>query len=230
MYLGLDGYKKGWVCVTIDERGGSHVDFLRDIQELNQRSYEMAMIDIPIGLPEADKRQCDLCAREILKVDRNRVFTGARRPLLDHCCDYDEANSLGRKLEVGGKAGDGVSKQLFCILKKIKEVDAFLSPDRQNYLRECHPELVFRRLKGDPVPNKHTPGGLEVRRNLLKPYFTGLDELIEKRIGKGAKEDDVLDACACAIAARDCATGKNNVVPRKPVPCDGKKLKMQIWY
>jgi predicted RNase H-like nuclease len=46
------------------------------------------------------------------------------------------------------------------------------------------------------------------------------------RLGEGAKRDDVLDACAAAIAARDLAGS----VPEGTPPRDSKELSMQIWY
>ena len=44
----------------------------------------------------------------------------------------------------------------------------------------------------------------------------------------GAKADDILDACATAIAARDFTQG--NVLPRENAAKDATGLKMQIWY
>ena len=230
MYVGVDGFRHGWVSVSIDGQGNGSIEFLCEISQLDHRQYHMAMIDIPIGLPQSGNRDCDMAAREYLGPNRNRVFTGARRPLLAHCHSYNKANRIGRKLLVDGNPGAGVSKQLFCILKKIKEVDGFLNPQAQEKLRECHPELVFRRLyNGHPVDNKHTPQGRSQRRELLS-FIRNLDDLLPARLGTGAKEDDVLDACACAVAAMDCANGKHNVVPNEKSPTDLRNLVMQIWY
>ncbi len=230
MYVGVDGFRHGWVSVSIDGQGNGSIEFLCEISQLNHRQYHMAMIDIPIGLPQSGNRDCDMAARKYLGRNRNRVFTGARRPLLKHCHSYDEANRLGRKLLVDGNPGAGISKQLFCILKKIKEVDVFLNPQRQEKLRECHPELVFHRQNNDhPVDNKHVPQGRSQRRKLLGS-IRNLDDLLAARLGTGAKEDDVLDACACAVAAMDCANDKGNVVPDGRPPMDRQNLVMQIWY
>ena len=49
--------------------------------------------------------------------------------------------------------------------------------------------------------------------------------LADERIGTGAKRDDVLDACAAAIAARDIA----GCVPEGMPPRDAYGLPMQIW-
>jgi len=50
--------------------------------------------------------------------------------------------------------------------------------------------------------------------------------LAKARIGSGAKRDDVLDACAVAIAARDMAGS----VPEGTPPIDAYQLPMQIWF
>jgi predicted RNase H-like nuclease len=229
MYLGVDGFRYGWVAITLDDKGEGSIEFLCDIQQLEEREYKMGMVDIPIGLPPYGKRRCDLAAKELLGPDRNRVFTGARRPLLG-CRSHEEANRTGKSLCVSEQPGDGVSAQLFCILKKINEVDEFMNSKRQETLRETHPELVFFRLRGSRLDKKHSPKGKTQRRELLTPRIRNLPELVNERLGTGAKEDDVLDACACALAAKDCAADGQNVLPTGIACIDGKKLRMQIWY
>jgi predicted RNase H-like nuclease len=66
------------------------------------------------------------------------------------------------------------------------------------------------------------------RRDLLfADGFHDIDEWVSRaRIGTGAKADDVLDACAVALAARDCA----GCVPEGDPPCDAHGLPMQIWF
>ncbi len=231
MYLGLDGFRHGWVAASIDGRGKGNIEFLCDISQIDHRQFQMAMVDIPIGVPRFGNRSCDMAARELLGTNRTRVFTGARRPLLEYCHCREQANRIGKTLLVDGHPGAGVSCQLFCILKKIKEVDDFLGPDRQKVVRECHPELVFLRLNMNrPVPNKRAHDGRQCRRELLAHHIFDLNRLIDERLGTGAKEDDVLDAFACAVAAMDCADGKEYVVPAGPCCFDSRKLKMQIWY
>ncbi|WP_456814613.1 DUF429 domain-containing protein [Bradyrhizobium sp. USDA 4529] len=66
-----------------------------------------------------------------------------------------------------------------------------------------------------------------LRRRLLKRSgFREIDRwLTEVRTGTGAKRDDVLDACAVALAAREpCGS-----VPEAP-PRDAYDLPMQIWF
>jgi predicted RNase H-like nuclease len=230
MYTGIDGFRHGWVVASIDGRGGANLEFICEISRVDLRSYQMAMIDIPIGLPSSGNRTCDLRAKELLGPNGSRVFVGARRPLLG-CKSPEEANQVGRGLLVDGEPGAGVSIQLYSLLKKIKEVDDFLNPGRQEQLRESHPELVFLRLNENrPLASKHQPDGRQCRRQLLAPYVFDLNRLIDQRLGIGAKEDDVLDAFACAIAAMDCAERRRFVVPDESGAVDERMLNMQIWY
>ncbi|MGC2781382.1 MAG: DUF429 domain-containing protein, partial [Bradyrhizobium sp.] len=120
------------------------------------------------------------------------------------------------------------SRQLWHLGRKIMEVDAFVRAHRALDLREAHPELVFLRLHGAPLPSKKTEQGATLRRQLLVAAgFAEIDDWVNRaRIGTGAKRDDVLDACAVALAARDCA-GR---LPSGNPPRDACGLSMQIWY
>jgi predicted RNase H-like nuclease len=222
--VGLDGFSKGWVAVRMDG-ATRELSFLKSITELASIRFDRAGIDTPIGLPDQGLRACDLAARALLRPHASRVFTGARRGLWDHPSPA-EAN---RNLKARGEAG--ISVQLWNLGPKIVEVDAFMTPRLQLNLREAHPELVFLRLNfGRALPAKKTEEGFLLRARLLRREgFAEIKRWIEvERIGTGAKQDDILDACAVAIAARDF--GQGNVLPRGPAPKDGRGLKMQIWY
>ena len=63
IYVGLDGYRKGWVAVRVD--GETHeLCFYSTIAELLATKFDVAAIDMPIGLPERGERACDLAARK----------------------------------------------------------------------------------------------------------------------------------------------------------------------
>ena len=104
-----------------------------------------------------------------------------------------------------------------------------MTPALQQRIREAHPELVFLRLNfGRPLPSKKTEEGISLRVRLLRRE--GFVELKDWLAGRplGVKADDILDACATAIAARDFTQG--NVLPRGKAAKDARGLKMQIWY
>jgi predicted RNase H-like nuclease len=220
--LGLDGFSRGWVAVLLD--GDLHeIRFCRDIAEALSIGFDRAAIDIPIGMTDDGERACDLLARERLRPYSSRVFTGARRWLWREFSDPDQANRDA--LQRGQKR---VSRQLWHLGPKIMEVDRFVQANRSHNIREAHPELVFLRLNDcKSLPSKKSEAGIRLRRLLLKREgIRSIDGwLANERFGTGAKCDDVLDACAVAIAARD-ATG---CFPDGIPPRDAYGLPMQIW-
>jgi predicted RNase H-like nuclease len=220
--LGLDGFSRGWVAVSLD--GDLHeIGFCRDIAGALSTPFDRAAIDIPIGMSDDGERACDLLARERLRPHSSRVFTGARRWLWTEFSDPDCAN---RNALLRGQKR--VSRQLWHLGPKIIEVDTFVRANGSCDIREAHPELVFLRLNdGRPLPSKKSEAGIELRRKLLRREgIRDIDKWMTcERIGTGAKRDDVLDASAVAIAARDIADG----VPEGTPPRDAYGLAMQIW-
>ncbi|MDR3466776.1 MAG: DUF429 domain-containing protein [Xanthobacteraceae bacterium] len=220
--IGLDGCRPGWVAVELGPHGPGF-SVVPGIAEVMRRPFDRLAIDMPIGLPDHGDRACDLAARTLLRPHASRVFTGARRGLWDHASQA-EANLA---LRARGEAG--VSAQLWNLGAKIREVDAVLTPALQARVIETHPELTFLRLNGNrPLPRKADAEGLALRAALLRRAgFAELDDwLTRRRRGTGAKADDVLDACAAALAARDAI----DVLPAGEAPRDGRGLRMQIWY
>ncbi len=220
--LGLDGYSKGWVAVLLDG-DVCEIKFCRDIADALATGFDRAAIDIPIGMADDGERVCDLLARERLRPHSSRVFAGARRWLWLEFSDPDRAN---RDALLRGQKR--VSRQLWHLGPKIMEVDTFLRANRSRDIREAHPELVFLRLNnGRPLPSKKSEAGIDIRRALLRQEgIRDIDKwLAGERIGTGAKIDDVLDACAVAIAARDAS----DCVPEGIPPRDAYGLPMQIW-
>jgi predicted RNase H-like nuclease len=223
-YVGLDGYRKGWVAVRVDGET-RELCFYSTVADLLATKFDFAAIDMPIGLPARGLRRCDLAARELLKPHSSRVFTGVRRGLWD----FSSHAAANRALWARGEAG--ISIELWHLGKKISELDRAMTPRLQKKIRETHPELVFWRLNDrKPLLSKHTEEGLRSRHRLLRAHgFRELDRWLRRdRIGSGAKRDDVIDACALALAARDFHLG--NVLPSGPAEKDARGLKMQIWY
>ncbi len=220
--IGLDGFRNGWVAVLLDD-DLHEIRFCDDVAGALSVSFDRAAIDIPIGMTDDGERACDLLARERLRPHSSRVFTGARRWLWLEFSDPDRANRDA--LQRGQKR---VSRQLWHLGPKIMEVDRFVRANRTHDIREAHPELVFLRLNDcKPLPSKKSEDGIRLRRLLLKREGIRMIDrwLADERLGTGAKCDDVLDACAVAIAARD-ATG---CVPAGKAPRDAHGLPMQIW-
>jgi predicted RNase H-like nuclease len=73
-FIGIDAFPAGWVAVYLEKKThrfhyAATTDHLLDV------SYQRAMIDIPIGLPQRGYRDCDLAAKAIIGPS---VFLGAR--------------------------------------------------------------------------------------------------------------------------------------------------------
>jgi predicted RNase H-like nuclease len=197
-YLGLDGFRFGWVAAWIDERGGHGFDYSPGLTRLLAMPHVRAMIDMPIGLKPSGYRACDLRARELVGP---AVFLGARRDLWTF---PDMAAANRHYWEQEGK-GRGVSAQT---------------------IGEAHPELIFWHLAGGVrLDSKASARGREQRIALLSQRgFTRLPKWLTQRHGTGIGRDDLIDACACAVAARDSTRciGGGEIDPRG--------LRMEINY
>lgn len=231
---GVDGCPGGWVAV-ID--AGNHLplravaavtfeDLLRELEEAS-----VLGVDIPIGLPDRGARSADLAAREILGPGRaSSVFPAPCRPLLA-ARDYPEACALAKAASPEGKA---ISQQAFNLLPRIRQVDDFMTPRRQERVREIHPELCFVALNGGQALRypKKIKEGREERKRLLEAAGLAADALSRPRVpgGKVAPLVDVLDAAAACWTARRLAEGRAERVPLGEPPLDSRGLRMEMWY
>ncbi|MGV7213597.1 DUF429 domain-containing protein [Bradyrhizobium sp. UFLA05-112] len=216
-YLGLDGFRLGWVAAWIDGRGDHGFDYAPGLTRLLAIPHQRAMIDMPIGLKETGYRVCDLRARELIGA---AVFLGARRDLWTF---PDMAAANRHYWQRGDK---GVSCQLWNIRDKIRELDDVMTPERQTTICEAHPELIFWTLAGEcRLERKTSATGRERRIQLLeKQGFAKLRKWLMQRHGTGIGRDDLIDACACAIAARDSTRRLDGEDP------DPRGLRMEINY
>jgi predicted RNase H-like nuclease len=208
---GIDGARGGWVVVTVtatpDGTSEADVRVVPDlhgvIRRIDSGVLAAAAIDIPIGLAARDPRLADIEARRRLGPRRSSVFPAPVRSVLT-ATTYEEACALSR-----AASGKAVSKQLFNILPKIREVDALVTPLLQQRLFEMSPELSLAVLTGAPMAHpKTTPAGRAERVHALAAVFGHAQ--IDRHVGappRGARADDVLDAFAGAWTARRHAAG-----------------------
>jgi predicted RNase H-like nuclease len=210
---GLDGCRAGWVLATVRPTPSGPgrprieirvIDGLEAVAEdLASGRLAAAGIDIPIGLPPRGPRACDVAARRMLGPRRSTVFPAPARRVLA-ATTYEEACARSRAVN-----GTAVSKQLFNILPKIREVDRLLArtPSLQAQLFEMCPELGFGVLTGRPMLHaKRTADGRAERLSALRRPFGDVADLVA-RPPAGAARDDVLDALVGAWTARRFATG-----------------------
>jgi predicted RNase H-like nuclease len=185
-------------------------------------------IDIPVGLSDLGPRSCDVEARRRLGRPRaSSVFPAPCRAALGAMA-YAEACALSRRT-----LGRAMSRQCFAIVPKIRQVDALMSPARQAFVREVHPELVFAVLAGRGrglAHPKRTVAGERLRMRLLRPALPDFDPVrVRARLGPSrVTRDDLIDAAACLVAAERIARGEALVLPAGPIPLDARGLRMEI--
>ncbi len=140
-------------------------------------------VDMPIGLPcLGQKRECDRLARLLLGPRRNSVFSAPGREYLN-ATSYAEVT--------------GMSLQTFYLIPKIRQLDEWITPERQARVWEAHPELIFRRLAGSPLSHsKKTRQGRNQRLELL-----GFPELPTHFPSSRVSRDDFIDAAALLLCA-----------------------------
>jgi predicted RNase H-like nuclease len=181
-------------------------------------------------------RACDTAARAFLRKPRSSsVFPAPCRATLSAAdADYEaacEANSLA--------CGKRITKQLFGILRKIRDVDGVMTPAHQDWVREAHPEVTFAVLAGSGRgldSHKRTPAGRDERLGLLAPFFPGFDPeevrshlLAAHRLrAADVAPDDIVDAVVCLVTAHRIAEQAARVFPSGVVPRDARDLRMEI--
>ena len=241
MYVGVDGCKGGWFAVALREKGKPEGKPFKTITELwsAYKNASLILIDIPIGLREGGpeererkERKCDKEARAKLGQPRgSSVFPAPCRQALDEE-DYGSACSINERM-----TGRKLSKQSFCIMSKIRDVDNFLRANNsaRQRIRETHPEICFWALNGgSPMTGKkRSREGKEERRCVLNRVRGGtaalMDDAKSERRGKGVSEDDVLDALAAATTAKLAYPDGFQTLPGRPEK-DSQHLPMQIVY
>ena len=199
---GVDGCRGGWVVAASD----GTLAVVESLAAILDEGFDAVAIDIPIGLPDAGPRRCDVEARRLLGPRRSTVFPAPARRFVD-------ARSF---TEV-----EGMSLQAFHLLPRIAEVDRLIGPELQERVVESHPELAFARLAGGVAlaEPKRTPPGVARRRDLL-----GLGHVPRVR---GAGSHDVLDALALVVTAGRIA---RSVSERLGGDRDGRGLRMEIAW
>lgn len=206
--IGVDGCRAGWFYVSLDDSDNWETGICPDFKYLSEKFYEecLIMIDIPIGLRHTGnlERLCDKEARRVLEDRRSSVFPVPCRNAV-YKNNYEEASCINHEL-----TGRKLSKQSWFISDKIKQVDELLisSIKYRKLVREIHPEICFWGLNGRKSMkfNKKTPEGSVERLEVIRKFYDGYDELINKALLKYNKhdvtKDDVLDALVAAVTAR----------------------------
>ena len=203
--IGIDGCHAGWVVAS--GKDVPEVWIATSIDEVTRYAApgDIALIDIPIGLPDArHNREVENQARKLLPGKSSSIFSVPCRKAV-YAKDYQSANEINKSI-----LGKGLSIQSWHICPKIREVDGWLQSDVKRYfsLIEAHPELCFHFLKGNDeiLESKKKKFGLEQRIRILTSYFFPLDQIyhrcLEKIPRKIAVPDDLLDALCLWTCAK----------------------------
>jgi predicted RNase H-like nuclease len=230
--IGVDGCRGGWLVaaadVSLSALSFSLVADLAPIVGLAGVNDALIAIDMPIGLSDERSRECDLAARRLLGRPRaSSVFPAPCRAALG-AATYRRACALSRRT-----LGVALSRETFNILPKIRQVDALMTPARQAYVREVHPEVAFALMAGTGRGLRHakrTAAGERERLRLLRRLAPRFDpEAVRRRLGRGrVGRDDVIDAVACLVAAARIHRGQALVLPPGTVAYDARGLRMEI--
>ncbi len=213
LVAGVDGYRKGWVAVSLDPSGDVQVSTHATFAEVLSLRAEVIAVDIPIDPTGRGARPTDAAARAFVGGGRaSSVFPAPPRAALE-ARTFAEASEIARTI-----TGKAISQQAFALGRKILEVHELAEVDER--VIEMHPEVSFCELADDHiVDSKHTPEGLDRRRALLADVGIRLPGAVP-----GVPEADLLDAAAGAWTAARYASGK-----AKPVPPEHAGRLGAIW-
>jgi predicted RNase H-like nuclease len=235
---GVDGCPAGWIVALVRPDGDeARLRIVPRFSEILSAAEAPAVIavDMPVGLPPCTGlggRAAENAVRPLLGARQSSVFSVPSRAAI-YAADYGEACRIAAATSDPPRK---VSKQLFNIAPKIREVDEALraEPAAHSRVYEVHPELAFWRLNGgraltEPkkVKSRCYEPGLALRRGLLAAAGFA-DSLAARAPPKGAGPDDLLDALACAAVARRIHAGLAQPFPDPP-PRDEFGLNMAIW-
>jgi predicted RNase H-like nuclease len=235
---GVDGCRDGWIVAFVAPAGPEArvrvVPGFADILAAPEQPIVIA-VDMPIGLPErigANGRGPERAVRPLLGQRQSSVFAVPSRRAV-YAADFADVCRLAVETSEPPRK---VSRQLFALAPKIKEIDTQLraAPALTARVYEVHPEVAFWRLNGETAltePKKikgtpYGPGLAERRRLRVGEGFSG--GVVEAVAPKGAAADDLLDALACAAVARRIHEGRAMPFPDPPL-ADAYGLPMAIW-
>jgi predicted RNase H-like nuclease len=233
---GVDGCPAGWIAAFVRPSGAEvRIAVLPRFAEVLAQRPAVLAADMPIGLPERTGqggRAAENAVRRLLGARQSSVFSVPSRAAV-YAATYAEACAVALATSDPPRK---VSKQLFNIAPKIREVDQTLRADPALASRvfEVHPELAFWRMNGDraldlpkKVKSRCYEPGLALRRSLL--IAAGFaPEVVNTLPPKGAGSDDLLDALACVYVARRLHRGEAVSFPDPPER-DAYGLPMAIW-
>lgn len=211
--IGIDGCRGGWIAARLVDAGLSWHTAPIDRIDLLVSADAVTGIDMPIGLLDAGRRECDALARRELPGAASRVFTTPPRTVLElgPTAPNDVAQSTCRAL-----MGTGVSRQALHLAPRILALDALLSSSPSLTVVEVHPEVSFAAMAGRVLSRKKSADGVAERLQALRAWLPAVDELVRQR-PRGVPVDDALDALAALWSAVRWRDGLARTLPEGAV-------------
>jgi predicted RNase H-like nuclease len=210
---GVDGCRAGWVVAT--RAGAWVVEKIADVVAMN---FAVIGIDMPIGLPLGELRECELEARRFIAPRGSTIFPTPPRACLD-ATDYENACEIARAL-----TGKAISKQAWNILPKMREIDALVTAADSDRIIEVHPECSFAAINdGRVLPRKRSLEGIALRTASIERVLGSTPLAV-----RGARRDDTLDAYAVLWTAERFARGTHRVMPAGSDQRDHRGVPMRI--
>ncbi len=227
---GVDGCPGGWIVVYADpELENLECCVHEKFKDVMARPDLVAVaVDMPIGLWDKGRRDCDDAARDILGKRHSSIFSAPAASLFSKMADelgersaHKRASECNRKLTgTGLQEGKGLSIQSWSLAPKIADVRDFVldHPEKQRCVHEVHPEVSFAAMNaqhgGEPPfdPMRHSKtkaAGRNERCELLNKIFGAHVKRLEakrrqlpKIVTRRASLDDLYDALACLWTAQ----------------------------
>ena len=223
MFIGIDGCRKGWIAALIDNQNKLSLEIITDLAHLKRFSLATILIDMPIGFPEKQYRQCEIDARILLGTARRSSVFFTPHKKACYANSHSEASSVNRQF-----IGKGISIQTWNICEKVKLLNRFVDENKELHIRESHPELCFYVLNNYQAfsSKKSTHAGIADRTEIIAAHAIDYLDVIADTMAatkrSEVKIDDMLDATVMAIRASTCAL--------KQVPANSSYDGHSIFY
>lgn len=232
---GVDGCKAGWFWFRLPVLQSVPITWgvantLKELLDGENRTIgddgvvlaapaedDLMLVDMPIGLPNPDKkgrkcvsRDCDWEARRRLKKRGRSVFPVPTRAAMREFESHYLANQDRdeKALKLAARLVRPIPPPTAGLFPKLFEVDRLMSTHRgaSKVVRETHPEVCFWALGPRPMEySKREPAGRRERRQVLKhcrpDSVAAIDRALREFPRRDVAEDDMLDAMVCALTA-----------------------------
>lgn len=228
--IGVDGCRAGWIAAVWGET--IECRLCLDFSAVLALTGEIIAVDMPIGfldVVEDGGRTAEREARKMLSGSRkSSMFSSPCRAVVEaNPATYAKAVALNMRHSQSRKKK--LTQQSFNLIRKMHDIDCLMTPAHQSRVFEVHPELAFCLMNDECsiAEKKRTSTGRKIRLELLKKAGFPVPEQLPAFSSRAVEANDLVDAFACAWAARRILEKRARRWPDNP-PRDAKGLRMEI--